>query len=118
MFDDGKLYPTFTDQQVSITFIDEACQALEKIITQKLNGVFHASSADLTTPYEIYKYLINKCRDKDFSPQTSSIDTMTNPVRYPKFGGLKVEETEKKLGIKFSTWKEVVDKLVAQGISV
>jgi len=41
-----------------------------------------------------------------------------NPVRYPKFGGLKVIESEKKLGIRYSTWKQIVDKLVLQGIEI
>ena len=35
-------------------------------------------------------------------------------VRYQKFGGLKVEETQKALGIKFSpSWHQVIDQIVA-----
>lgn len=37
-----------------------------------------------------------------------------SPLRYPKWGGLKVNETQKKLGIKFSSWKEAVNEIVNQ----
>ena len=113
LFNQGKLYPLFTDQQISLTFIDETCQALQKIIDQNLSGVFHMSCPDTATPYEIITYLLQKLGKDISSVQKSSVD----PKRYPKFGGLKVEETEKRLGIKFSTWKEIVNKLVEQGIN-
>ena len=115
LFDQGKLYPLFTDQQVSITFIDEACQAINKIIEGKIYGIFHASTPDTTTPYELISYVVEKTRRVKDAVKPSSLDdflkTVDNPVRYPKFGGLRVEETEKKLGIKLSSWREVVDKL-------
>lgn len=121
LFDQGKLYPLFTDQQVSFTFIDEACEAINKIINQRMYGIFHASSADTTTPFELLSYLFEKVRGYKGELKTHLLDDflkiVQNPTRYPKFGGLKVEETEKRLGIKFSTWKEIVDQLVSQGIA-
>lgn len=121
-FDQSKLWPLFTDQQVSFCFIDEACLALEKIIDTKAIGIFHASSSDLTNPFELYSYLFAKARNFHGDLKTHTLDeflknSANSPVRYPRFGGLKVEETEKKLGIKFSTWREIIDKLVAQGVS-
>ena len=110
LFDQGKLYPLFNDQQVTITYIDEACLALEKIINGKLYGNFHVSTPDLSTPYELVSYLIEKARGVKGIVKKSSL----NPsVRYPKFGGLKVKETEKILGIKFSPWRKVIDQLAA-----
>jgi dTDP-4-dehydrorhamnose reductase len=121
LFDEGKLYPMFTDQQVSICFIDEACEALEKIIVNNHYGIFHASSRDTTTPHEIVSYLIEKARGVKGAVKPITLDeflksTGSSPVRYPRFGGLKVEKTEKKLGIKFSTTRQIVDKLIAQGL--
>lgn len=104
----------FDNQQVSITLIDEACMALNKLIEYRLRGVFHASSSDLGTPYEIISYLIEKSRGKTGVVQQGKLPE--NSVRYPRLGGLKVEETEKTLGIKFSPWREIIDKLVEQGI--
>ena len=110
LFDQGKLYPLFSDQQVTITFIDEACLALGKIIDGKLFGIFHASTPDLSTPFKLVSYLIEKARGvKDVVKKSS----LSSSVRYPKFGGLKVEYTEKILGIKFSPWRKVINQLVA-----
>lgn len=120
LYDAGKLYPMFTDQQVSITFIDEACTAINKIIEGKIYGIFHACTSDTGSPHVLVSYLIEKARGVKDAVKPSSLDeflkTVDNPVRYPKFGGLKVEKTEQVLGIKFSSWKEVIDTLVEQGL--
>ena len=121
LFDEGKLYPMFTDQQISISFIDEAATALKKILFTDSTGIFHASSPDTTTPFELCSYLILKARGTENAVHGGDLDsflkTASNPTRYPKFGGLKVEETEQRLGIKFSRWKQIVDKLLEQGIA-
>lgn len=122
LFDQGKLYPLFSDQQVTITFIDEAALALEKIIEGKVFGTFHAATSDTSSPYELVSYLIEKARGKTGVVKESSLDEFikssgSSPVRYPKYGGLKVEETEKRLGIKYSPWKKVIEMLISQGIS-
>jgi dTDP-4-dehydrorhamnose reductase len=121
LYDQGKLYPMFSDQQVSISFIDEVISALDKIIDSKLTGVFHASSRDVTTPYELVSYMLEKTRKVKNVVKTvkleSFVERTKSPVyRYPKYGGLKVKETEKALGLRFSTWKEIIDKLVEQGL--
>jgi len=121
LYDAGKLYPVFSDQQISITYIDEACHAIDKIIIEGHKGIFHASSSDITTPYELVTYLLDKTRGVKDAPKAISLEehltkTGSSLYRYPKFGGLKVDITEAKLGIKFSTWKEIVDKLISQGI--
>lgn len=121
LYDQGKLYPMFSDQQVSITFIDEACAAIAKIIQGGHAGIFHASSSDVGTPYRIASYLIKNARGKKNSVERASLDkfleTVDNPARYPKFGGLRVKATEERLGLKYSTWREIVNKLIAQGIT-
>jgi len=115
LFDQGKLYPLFTDQQVSVTYIDEACQAINRVVEGNKDGIFHASTTDTTTPYELVNYVIEKTRGVKNAVKKSSLDdflkTVDNPTRYPKYGGLKVEETQKALGMKFSSWKEMVDAL-------
>ena len=118
LFDEGKLYPMFNDQQVSISFVDSIAEALDKIIEGGKRGIFHASSEDTGTPFEIITYLLEKARAVKNAVKPSSlaefVKTVDNPVRYPKFGGLKVEKTEKELGIKFGNWKNIVDEFVGQ----
>jgi dTDP-4-dehydrorhamnose reductase len=108
------LYPLFTDQQVSITFTDEACEALAKIISGRKKGIFHAGSRDTTTPYELISYCISKIEGKSVELKSGPLGELEG--RYAKYGGLKVEETQRKLGITFSTWREIVDKLISQGM--
>lgn len=62
LFDQGKLYPMFDDQQISITFIDEIAETLGKIIDGNKTGIFHASSRDVSTPFELISYLLEKVR--------------------------------------------------------
>lgn len=128
LFDEGKLYPMFNDQQVSIAFIDEVSEAINIILKKGVRGVFHASSCDITTPYDLVSYLIEKARGVKGAVIPSSIydfikeQKEANPdnpfveVRYPIYGGLKVEKTEKTLGINFSSWKGIIDKLVSSRI--
>lgn len=121
LYDQGKLYPLFSDQQISISFIDEIATTIDKIIKSKKYGIYHASSKDTSNPFELVSYLLEKTRGvknvvlpttiKEFIKKTSKPS-----YRYPLYGGLSVEKTEKDLGIRFSTWKEIIDKLVKQGI--
>lgn len=120
LYDEGKLYPMFTDQQVSIAFVDEVAKALGKIIDGNFKGIYNASSRDTSTPFELVSYMVEKARGKKNVVKGISVDdflkNVDNPVRYPKFGGLKVENTEKKLGIKFSSWRQIVDKLTQRAV--
>lgn len=122
LYDGGKLYPMFTDQQISISFVDEICTALDKIVEGKHFGTFHASTPNTTTPYQLVSYLLKRARNVEDILEATSMDkflaSFENPARYPKHGGLKVEQTEKTLAMKFSTWQEVVDELVQQGLGI
>ena len=121
LYNEGKLYPLFKDQQINITFIDEACKVINKLIKEKKTGMYHCSSCDTTSPYEIVKYLIEaKYSVKDDVKSISIYDFLKdidNPVRYPIFSGLKVVKTEKALGIIYSSWKGIVDQLIRQNIT-
>ena len=118
LYDQGKLYPMFSDQQISVVFIDDVCKTVEKIVDLDKCGIFHSSSSDTGSPFEIVSYMLEKTRGVTDAVIASSLDeflkTVDNPVRYPKFGGLKVEKTENELGIKFGSWREMVDNFVSQ----
>ncbi len=123
LYEQGKLYPVFSDQFISISYIDEIVKVLDIIVNKKLNGTFHAGSRDTTTPYTLISYLLEKAHGvKNVTRSIKLSDYLEKtgePIfRYPKWGGLRVEETENKLGMKFSTWKEIVDSLVEQGLTV
>jgi dTDP-4-dehydrorhamnose reductase len=117
LYNEHKLYPLFEDQIQSVIFIDDLVAPLVKIIEEKLSGIFHIASINTTTPFEIGSYLLEKYAGKPVEVQQGSMAEFLNaPGRTPRprLGGLKVEKTEVKLGMKFKTWQEMVDEFIAQ----
>ena len=101
------LYPIFTDQQMNITAVDEICLCLSRLLETRFTGVFHTGSADITTPYEIMVQLF----DLVYGHHDMVKPGKTDPTRYPQFGGLLNQETEKHLGIHLSVSSEIVTHL-------
>lgn len=119
LYNEQKLYPLFDDQIHSVLFIDDLTEPLTKIISEELEGIFHIASNDTTTPYEIGSYLLEKYTGKKVEIQKGSLaEFLKIPGRSPRprLGGLNVEKTEKALGIKFDSWKEMVNAFIAQGL--
>lgn len=116
LFDTGKLYPMFDDQFLTLTFIDEVTKTLKILLERRLTGIFHTSSTNVFTPYKLANLLIEKARGKENAVKPAFIEPFLkdNPSRYPKYGGLNVEKTEKLLGLKFMRWKEIIESLVKQ----
>lgn len=120
LYNEGNLYPLFNDQQISISHIDETCMHLNKLLEVKMKGIYHSSSSDMTSPFEIVNYLIEaKYNVKNAVKSTSIYEYLKNtnsPARYPVFGGLKTGFSQKALGFEYSSWKEMVSKLIEQNI--
>jgi len=117
-YKEGNLPPLFTDQQISISFIDEVSNTLTRIINQDARGIFHASS-DTTTPYELMSFVFDQLGERPDLAKASIVDflkTQVNPHRYHQYGGLKTTFTEREIGTHFSSWQTVVEILIAQGL--
>lgn len=118
---EDKLYPLFADQQISISFIDQVAETLDKIIEGDKKGIFHAST-DLTSPYELIRYVVEKLGQDPNQVKTGSVVEFLkgrqDGYRYPVKGGLLVEETEQELGIKFLNWRQMVEVMIDQGLSL
>lgn len=117
LYNEQKLYPLFDDQVFSILFVDDLIDPLSKIINMELSGIFHIASSDTTTAYEAGYYLLEKYSGKSIQIEKGSmVEFLKTPGRTPRprLGGLKVEGTEEKLGIKFKTWRQMVDEFVEQ----
>ena len=105
-------HPLFNNQHICITHIDEACEALKKIIEGEKYGVFHAASKNTTTPYELISYFLESfLRER---PNVDSREMGDYVSRYPQYGGLDVAKTEEQLEMKFSYTVEIVHELLAQ----
>jgi len=119
-YKEGKIPPLFTDQHISIAFIDEVSAAIKNIIDQDAKGIFHASS-DTTTPFELTSFTLGQLGEQPDLKKASIVDflkTLPNPYRYHQYGGLKTISTEGELGMHFSSWQTMVEILIDQGLSL
>ena len=117
LYDEEKLYPMFTDQVMTPTFIDEAVSAIEEICELEKEGVYHLVSSNTTTPYELTSYLLEKARGvKDVVKKGSLKEYSKKSGKAPisRLGGLDGNKTQKELGMKFKTWQQAVDEFVEQ----
>lgn len=115
IFDEGKLFPLFTDQILTPILLEEMVPVLEKIIKNRKAGIFHVVSANTTTPFEFGSYLIEKARGKTNVVEKGSMEEFLKaPGRTPRprLGGLNSQKTQESLGMKFKTWQEMVDEFV------
>ncbi len=112
---DSKVLPSmFSDQFLGLADLGEILKVLEIISVKKKNGVFHVSSPDQFTPYDLSRYLINLVRDNGkntIKPASIGVYLQQNPHTFFQYGGLNVMVTEKSLGIKFSTWRKIVKRM-------
>jgi dTDP-4-dehydrorhamnose reductase len=117
LYNEQKLYPLFADQVQSVVLIDELVQPMGKIIDNEINGIFHIASSETNTPYEIGTYLLGKYTGKTVEIQKGSMEEFLKApgkTPRPRLGGLKTEKTQEILGMKFKTWKEMVDEFIDQ----
>jgi len=112
VFDEGKLFPIFTDQTFTPLYLEDMINPLSKILEEELEGVFHIVSSDVATPFDFVEYLLKKARNVERAVQKGSMEEFLRAegrTPRPRLGGLKTEKTQSKLGMKFRTWKEMID---------
>jgi len=117
LYDEGRLYPLFTDQIITPLFVDELVKPLEKLVELERSGIYHVVTLDSVSYYEFGEYLVRKARGEKNAPDKGSlVEFLKIPGRNPRpiYGGLDTEKTQVILGMKFGTWKQTVDKFVRQ----
>lgn len=116
LYDTGKIYPMFNDQYLTLTYINEVTKSLRILLEKRLSGIYHVSSVNVFTPYKLANFLLEIARGKKDFVKPTSIKSflIDNPVRYPQYGGLKVEKTQKNFNLKFMSWEEIVLDIAKQ----
>lgn len=116
LYDQKKIYPMFHDQLLSLTYIPALNDLILELMKTKLSGIFHVSTPDIVTPHQLANYLIEEAYGLKRQIKGISIDSYLklNPKRYPKYGGLKSTYTQKKIGLRFLSWQNVVKKYVEE----
>lgn len=109
----NKLNPMFNNQFISLAENRDVLTVVYKLMSQKKSGTFHIASSDRFTPYELTKYLILKVYGLNSGVIGSKIEDYltTHGSTFPQFSGLSAKKTEILLGVKFSSWKNMVDDL-------
>lgn len=109
----GELYPMYTDQTITPTYIPDIEPALSLLIAKHFKGIIHLASPQEVTQYEFAKYLIDKSHAKGPKPLAAKSiledQKSQNFVPRPKDGGLVVDKI-RNLGFEPTDWKEGINK--------
>lgn len=107
----NKGYSLFNNQKITPTYMPDLFYAIEKILQDRLTGVFHVTTFPITTPFEIGRMLTEKLNLDIPAKSGSVLDFLKKPGVAPRpiRGGLRSKETQRILGIKFHSWQEGLD---------
>lgn len=115
-FDEGSIYPMFTDQIMTPTFIDDISGAIELLIEKSAAGIYHLASPELTSPYEFAKYLLTTFGRDATKLQKGSIFSFIGKKSVaprPIKGGLNVDKISK-AGFRPTSWQDGINKIFEQ----
>lgn len=115
-FDTGSIYPMFTDQIMTPTFIDDMAPAVNLLIGQNAAGIYHLASPTTTTPYEFARYLLKTFgRDETQLKKGSIAEFVKNKAQAPRpiKGGLTVSKISKE-GFVPTNWQDGIKKIFEQ----
>lgn len=112
-YKEDNLYPMFSDQTISPTYIDDVFPAIHLLVSEKHKGIFHLGSPLLTTPLEFAKELIRTFGESpDIIKEgslASLLETEGNTPR-PLKGGMKVKKITE-LGFRPTDFKTGIKEL-------
>lgn len=103
---DGAFY---SDQVITPTYIPDLARAIREISERKLNGIFHVTCRDSTTPYEIANHIVTI---KGLGRVNASKFEQTGGVMRPKYGGLRNADTYKTIGGAPSNWWDAIEEVL------
>jgi len=112
----NQLYPMFSDQVITPTFIDDLFPAVKLLISSGQEGIFHLVSSRPTTPFEFAKDTVKIFGGNPNKVKSASIiEFLKNPANTPRSinGGLKVDKI-KALGFKPTDWQEGIKIIYKQ----
>lgn len=114
LYNNSSLYPLFEDQRITITYIPDLAKAIKMLLLKNKRGIFHISSGDLVSPFQLANYVIRSLGGNENENKGCQIGEYLAkyPNRYPKFGGLSTSVTEKVLKLKFLKWRKIADNFV------
>lgn len=115
-YESGDLYPLFTDQQITPTFVDDVSRCIDLLLSQKANGTFHLASPIPVSPYEFGCELIKVFGHDWTIVKKGKLQPILNKpgiVPRPLKGGMKTTKIEG-LGLTPTNWKQGINKIFNQ----
>jgi len=92
----NSLYPMFTDQIITPTFIDDLCQALKVVISKKPTGIYHITNNTSLSPYDLAQKIAQVFQIKTDIKQGSFKEYLRQDPRprqqYLKISNLKAKQ--------------------------
>lgn len=116
LYKDNNLYPMFTDQFFTPTFVDDLAPAVTILIEKNQKGIFHLSSPNITTPFDFAARLITTFGlDPQKIEKGSIVNFQNQEGATPRAinGGLKVDKITN-LGFYPTDWQEGIRKIYEQ----
>lgn len=113
LFNQNKLYPMFTDQIITPTYIPDITKTLYLLISNNQYGIFHLVSPKVTTQYQFAHKLLQAVNNKRIKLETAKLaDVLSNPGITPRplKGGLKASRIQK-LGFMPTSWQEGIKQV-------
>lgn len=112
-YDDGELYPMFSDQHITPTYVDDIAPALELIISKECTGIYHLASPELVTPHMFAEFLLTKFKGENIKLESASIVEFLKKegaTPRPVNAGLKTGKISS-LGFEPTSWRDGIDKI-------
>jgi dTDP-4-dehydrorhamnose reductase len=112
---EGKLYPLYSDQKMTPTWIPDITNAIEALLSSKAAGVYHVASPIVTTPYEFAKSLFTELGLDTGALRSSQLKgkTTTGVAPRPLIGGLEVKNV-RSLGVEPKSYLEGIRTLARE----
>lgn len=116
LYKEGKLYPMFTDQIITPTFIDDIAPAVSLLISKEVKGTLNLASPKPVSQYDFAKELIATFGgNRNDIKKGSIIEFLKQEGKTPrsKNSNLNVEKI-KALGFNPTDWKEGIKTIYTQ----
>lgn len=118
-FEEKSLYPMFTDQITTPTFIDDIVFGLEKVLESKPKGIYHLVASSFQSPYDLAIQIAEVFGfDKKLVKKGSLVEyqkTQLSSARpWHRSLALSNEKIRRELGIEMRTLKEGLEETKRQ----
>lgn len=115
-YDENDLYPLFSDQQITPTFIDDLAPCIYLLLLKDAVGIFHLGSPAPTSPYEFGRKLIEVFQRNPGVIKEGSLSSLLDKdgvTPRPQKGGMKTDKIES-LGFTPTDWSLGLENIFKQ----